>query len=130
MKKITSKVLSEYRFQVSRLTREINQLACKSAHDDPLIKGTPGEVYRRCGYKTCKCATDLKKRHGPYKVIQVYANGVQRQITLRKDQTDIWEKAQHYQQQRDYLMRLKKTCEKLAQLSENLIEQRIERWPT
>lgn len=129
MKKITSKILSAYRLEIFQLTQQVKQLALKSAYTDALIKGTPGEVYRKCGYKNCKCAKDPSMRHGPYKVIQVYKDGKQRQIALRKDQEDIWEKAKHYQQQIQYLSQLKKTCKELVYAAEKMIEKRIEECP-
>lgn len=128
MKKIARKNLSEYRTKVSQFTRQINELACKAAHPDVLIKGTPGEVYRKCGYKNCKCAKSPDMRHGPYKVIQIYKNGKQRQISLRKDQEKIWEQAVHYQKQMQYLAKLKKVFKELTNLFEKMIEQRTEEW--
>ena len=126
MKKIAKKYLSNYRAEVSRLTQQLSQLACKAAHADLLIKGTPGLVYRKCGYKHCKCAKSPDMRHGPYRVIQVYKNGKQKQVALRKDQEEIWERAKHYQQQMQYLAQMKNVCKKLVEHCEHMINQRTE----
>jgi hypothetical protein len=128
MKEIAKKNLSEYRAEVFQLTQKLKKLACKAAYPDPLIKGTPGTVYRKCGYKHCKCAKSLEMRHGPYKVIQVYKDGKQRQIALRKDQGDVWERAKRYHQQMQYLAQIKNICKKLTNHFEQMINQRTEEW--
>ena len=81
---ITSTELSRERKKIKQLISQIDKLAFKTAQLDPLIKGSPVEVYRACGKASCACSTDTDKRHGPYRVVQVYRNGKQKQISLRK----------------------------------------------
>ena len=126
---ITSNELSKYRQQLRQLIEMINKLTYQCAYSDALIKGTPGEVFRTCGQKNCKCATDPKLRHGPYLVIQVYQDKKQRQIALRKEQKDIWQKAKNYQKQITTLAQLKKTCSELTETVHDVINKRLEELP-
>jgi len=124
--KLTKQTLSRYRQEFRRLQKEIDRLTSRCLFDDPLIQATPGEVYRTCGKKTCKCMQDKDKRHGPYLVIQVYRDGKQRQISLKKEQKDTWDKAKHYQFQIECLGKLKDSCKELQSLVAEVIEKRTE----
>ena len=75
---MTTHKLSTYKQRLRRLVEQIDVLAFKSAHQDGLVRASPGEVFRTCGKKTCQCSKDPKKRHGPYPVIQVFKNGKQK----------------------------------------------------
>ena len=123
--KMTNKKISAYRKNLRQLLDEIEQLAYKAAYADPLVRGSPGEVFRCCGKKGCRCASDLTKRHGPYRVIQIYVDGRQKQIALRKNEQAIWEQAQHYQKQMEYLVKLKDEMRQLEELVKEIIEGRI-----
>ncbi len=123
---ITSTDLSNYRKQLRELINTIDKLAYKSASSDPLIQGTPNEVYRTCGQKNCACATDKSARHGPYRVIQIYQGKKQRQISLRKEQKDQWQHAKKYQKQKQSLLLLKKTCNELTNIVQEMINKRLE----
>ena len=107
-----------------KITR-IEQLSYKVAYPDPLIKGSPGEVFRCCGKEGCRCAKDPAQRHGPYRVVQVYVDGKQKQIALRKDDDDLWEQVQHYQKQISYLAKLKEEMSQLEALVKEIIEGRL-----
>ncbi len=122
--------LSKYRQQLHQLLEQIEQLAFQSAYDDKLIKGTPGEVFRKCGSKKCKCAKGSEYRHGPYPVIQIFKNGKQKQIAIRKNQKSLWEKARNYQKQMQYFSELKIRTHELENLAREIIENRLEDWPT
>lgn len=126
---ISTTKLSSHRKRLRELLDQIEKLSFKCAHSDPLIQGTPGEVFRTCGRKNCKCASDPLKRHGPYLVIQIYQNKKQRQVALKKDQKDLWQCAKHYQKQMQVLMELKKTCAELTQAVENILMERVKDWP-
>jgi hypothetical protein len=127
--KMTRPQLTKHKQNLNHLLEKIHRHAYRCAFDDPLIKGTPGEVFRTCGKKTCKCMTSQDYKHGPYRVIQVYKAGKQRQVPLRKDQKAIWEQAQHYQKQMKYVSELKEMLIELENLVKEIIEQRIEEWP-
>ena len=86
-------------------------------------------MFRTCGQKSCKCAADPAQRHGPYLVIQVYQGKKQRQIALKQDQKEIWQKAKNYQKQIKTLSELKKTCEELADTVRKILNQRLEKFP-
>lgn len=126
---ITTTEISEYRKQLRHLIDKIDALAFHSAHDDPLIQGSPGKVFRRCGVKTCKCASSLADRHGPYLVIQVYQDKKQKQLTLKKSEGEIWQKAKHYQKQTQYYLELKEACSDLVKKVSEILDKRIEKWP-
>jgi hypothetical protein len=126
---ITTTEISEYKKQLSQLIEKISGLAFHSAYADPLIQGCPGKVFRRCGIKTCKCAGSLAERHGPYLVIQVYQGKKQKQLTLKKGQEEVWQKAKHYQKQTKYYLELKETCSDLLKKVSEILDKRIEKWP-
>ena len=121
--------LSLNRQQLRQLLDKIEKLSFQCAYDDPLIQGTPGEVFRTCGRKNCKCAMGPEQRHGPYRVIQIYQNKKQRQVAIRKDQEEIWQRAINYQKQMKTLLELKKTCSELTDIVEKILTSRIEKWP-
>lgn len=121
--------ISKYRQRLRELLKIIEKLTYYSAYPDPLIKGTPGEVYKKCGKKECKCNKNPKDRHGPYGVVQIYRKGKQRQIVLRKDQKEILEQAKNYQKQIKNLSELKKYCSQLEEEVRNIINQRTKECP-
>ena len=123
---ITSKKISTHRQKIRKLIDKINELAFYCAHTDSLIKGTPGEVFRKCGKPTCKCARDPSNRHGPYLVVQIKKEGQSKQIALRKDQKDIWQQAKNYQKQMKKLSELKICFKELEQFVREIIENRVE----
>lgn len=126
---MTTSELSKYRQRLRQLIDTIDKLTFQCAYSDPLIQGTPGEVFRTCGQKNCKCAIDLASRHGPYLVVQVYQEKKQRQIALRQAQKEIWQQAKNYQKQMKTLSLLKKTCLELTTLVHEVINQRLEEIP-
>ncbi len=126
---ITSTELSKHRYRLRQLIDCIDKLAYQCVYSDSLIQGTPGEVFRTCGQKHCKCANDSAQRHGPYMVIQVYQEKKQRQIALKQEQKDIWQKAKNYQKQIKTLSELKKACEELTDAVREIIKQRLEKFP-
>jgi hypothetical protein len=126
---ITTDQLSKYRQRLRELINSINKLAYQCAYSDPLIQGTPGEVFRTCGQKNCKCLSDPAERHGPYQVVQIYQEKKQRQIALRQDQKEIWQQAKNYQKQMKTLSHLKKTCAELTDTVHDVILQRLEALP-
>lgn len=121
--------LSEYKKELRQLIDKIAHLAFYSAYLDPLVKGTPGEVYRTCGSKTCLCAVDPKQKHGPYPVVQIYEEKKQRQVSIKQDEKEFWLKAKNYQKQSKSLLELKKTCTALTDLVREILDKRIEKWP-
>lgn len=123
---ITTPEISKYRRRLRELVDTIDKLAFLCAHSDPLIQGTPGEVYRTCGRKNCKCAEDPGARHGPYLVIQVYQDKKQRQVPIRQDQKELWQKAKNYQKQMESLSELKKKCSELTDTVYEVLKKRLE----
>jgi len=127
---ITKEQLSHCRQSIGRLVKKVDWLASRCLFVDPLIHGSPAEVYRRCGRKGCACATDDDKRHGPYKIIQVVRQKRSRQVCLRRDQEQLWPLAQHYQYQVKNLSELKRACQALQDIVQEVIGQRIMEFPT
>jgi hypothetical protein len=121
--------LSAYRQNLRKLLEKIEGLSFQCAYTDSLIQGTPGEVFRTCGQKNCKCATDPANRHGPYLVVQFYQDKKQRQVSLKKEQKEIWQKAKNYQKQIKTLLQLKKTCTELTDLVHEILNNRLEKFP-
>jgi Family of unknown function (DUF6788) len=120
--------LSQYRHRIRQLLVKIEKLSFQFARADLLVQGTPGEVFRTCGKKTCKCTIDPDKRHGPYPVIQIYQNKKQRQVTIKKNQKEIWQRAKNYQKQMKNLLELKKNCAELTGTVDKILRERIEKW--
>ena len=127
---MTTQKLSKYRQKLRELIKQIDTQAFKAAHKDNLIQGTPGLVFRTCGKKSCKCFNDPEKRHGPYFVIQVFKNGKQKQVALKKSQKDIWLKSKNYQVQKRNLSDLKESMKQLDELVKEIINQRTEEFST
>jgi len=123
---ITSTQLSKNRKKLRQLLSEIDELAFKSAHNDPLIKGSPVEVYRTCGKENCICSIDPDKRHGPYRVVQVYRNGKQRQVSLKNSETVLWNKVVNYQKQMKCIAQMKSCMSEIETLVNGMIEERLE----
>ena len=127
---LTEKQLSRYRQSIRQLVTKIDRLASRCLFTDPLIHGSPAEVYRRCGRKACACSTDDSKRHGPYKVIQIVKRNRSRQVCLRRDQEQLWPLAQHYQHQVKRLAELKQACRDLQDMVREVINLRIMEFPS
>ena len=72
---------------------------------------------------------DPTQRHGPYKVIQIYQNKKQRQVALKKEQSEIWQQAKNYQTQMKTLLELKDICLELTDTVQSIIMSRVEKWP-
>ena len=121
---ITSAEISNYRQTIRQIIVKIDHLSSRCLFTDELIHGTPAEVFRKCGRKSCKCADDEKQRHGPYKVIQVIRKGKSRQVCLRREQEHLWELAKHYRHQVGKLSELKRFCGKLQDVVAEVIEKR------
>jgi len=126
---LTRQQISRYRQEFRSVIREIDRLSSRCLFPDPLIKGTPGRVFRSCGKKSCKCANNKEERHGPYKVLQVFRNGHQRQITIKKDQDFIWNQAKHFQHQMKCLYELKEKCQQLQAFVTEIIDKRTKEFP-
>jgi len=125
MAKSTNK-LSKYRQRIHDLLGEIEKLSFYSAHADPLIKGTPVEVYRACGRSYCKCTQDAAFKHGPYRVVQIYKNGKQKQVSLKKTEDKLWERVCNYQNHMKSFSDLKSRMSDLENLVKEIIETRLE----
>lgn len=126
---MTPDELSAYRKRIRLLVIQIDRLSSRCLFNDPLIRGTPVEVMRTCGKKTCKCMKDRKDRHGPYKVISVLRDGKQRPIPLSKDKLGLWDLVQRYQFQVAKLSELKKVSVELSDLVWTVIEKRLQQFP-
>lgn len=126
---MTSSEISSYRQAIRRLNEKIDRVSSRCLFTDELIHGTPAEVFRKCGRKSCKCAGDETQRHGPYKVIQVIRDGKSRQVCLRREQENLWELAKHYQHQMEKFSELKELCGKLRNVVSEVIEKRKRKFP-
>lgn len=126
---ISRQQLSRYRKDFSDKLVELKRLVFPAAVVDSLIRGTPNEVYRTCGSKSCRCNEGGDKRHGPYKVIQVVIDGKQRQIPLRKGQEDLFQEAKYYQEQMEHLKKMRQTYQALEHVFLAVIEKRLRDFP-
>lgn len=121
---ITKEQLSRFRQEVHRITNEVKNVAIKGGYSDSLLRGFPVEVRRRCGKSKCSCMTDPERRHGPYKVVQIYRDGKSKQLTLRKEEGEYFIMAQRYQLQLQNRARIVSLNEKLLNLFDQMIEAR------
>lgn len=124
---ITSTEISGYRKRLRQLIEQIEKKAFHSTYPDPLIQGVASEVYRRCGKENCKC-TNEANRHGPYRVIQIYENKKQRQISIKEEQKHLWQLTQNYQTQHHAFLELKKTCAELMDEVDAILQKRTIQW--
>jgi len=124
METLSKQQLSSYRQSLKILLSKIEKSFSLCLFSSPVVRATPGEVFRKCGKKNCKCFADDSARHGPYKVLQVYRDGKQRQVSLRKDQLELWTQAKHYQYQIKNLDTAKAICTELLELLASVIEKR------
>lgn len=129
MSSLNSHQLSLFRQKHRQLVEKIDRASSRCLFGDPIIRGTPNEVYRKCGKANCKCSNDLNQRHGPYKVIQIVLNGKQRQIPLKKDKVELWELVMRYRFQIEKYSELKKLCLELQELVMAVIEKRLKEFP-
>ena len=124
MKKVPAEQVSRYRQEVSLLIAKLKSLCLKAGHSDLIFKGTPTQVYRKCGNPRCRCAAGGSERHGPYKVIQVWESGEQRQISLKRAESSYFEMAEHYQYQQQNRHKIVELQGELLELVERMIEAR------
>ena len=127
---ITSSQISQYRKEIKKIVNNIEKLAFKSLYTDPLIHGIPGEVYRTCGRKNCKCFNDKDQRHGPYKVIQIPLSGKKKQVSIPKGKEHLWTMAKNYQYQIRRLAELRVLCVELGNIITEAINERVQEYPT
>ena len=126
---LTRPQLSACRQRVHNLVEKIQFLSSRCLFADELIKGSPAEVYRKCGRPDCKCAAGGINRHGPYKVIQVTRGKRSRQICLRAGQDKFWQLAQNYQHQVEKYLELKRSCSELLKFVNEVIAKRVVEFP-
>jgi len=120
---ISREELSRFKQRVAQLTANLKELALKAGYADPLFRGVPAEVHKTCGKAGCHCMRG-GPRHGPYKVIQVWQDRRSRQVTLRKDEHQFFEMAQHYQAQQRNREELAQACRELLQIVDAMLERR------
>ncbi|MBF0443604.1 MAG: hypothetical protein HQK54_16985 [Oligoflexales bacterium] len=124
MEKISNEKISAFKQLLKQLLNELEQKAFKAMHTDMIFRGSPAEVYRKCGKKTCKCAKGGTDRHGPYKVIQINRNGTQKQITLKPGQEKYFEMAKFYVWHNNNHKSIKDLLNKIDNLIANILELR------
>jgi HEPN domain-containing protein len=126
MKRISNEKISRYKKILRQLIDELDKKAFKSIYPDTLFRGSPVEVYRKCGKKNCKCTKGGENRHGPYKVIQVNRDGKQRQLTIKPGQEKYFEMAKSYVWHSNNYRSIKELLNKIDKLIETIINERLE----
>lgn len=126
---ITNAKLSKFRQRILELNKQIQHLSSRCLFIDPLIKGTPGQLYKRCGKSSCKCNTDPDGRHGPYKNIQIRINNKQKLIPLKKDDYHLWDLAKNYQYQIKKIKELEVAQQNLKDLVKAIVDERLVEFP-
>jgi hypothetical protein len=124
MSQISKQQLARFRSEILEILDLIKAVSFKVVHSSPLIYATPGEVLRKCGKTSCACASDDNKRHGPYKVLQIYRDGKQRQVSLGKEASETWEQAKVYQHQIANLQEVKDLHGRLQDLLKKVVSMR------
>ena len=107
---------SRQRKQVQDLLDQIRKKAVYAIHSAPLIRATPSEVYRRCGKPDCRCTKNPPQKHGPYPVMQIYIDGKQKQVSIKKNDHDLLNKVKNYQKNEE---------EKIVEESSKIDESRV-----
>ncbi len=126
MSRISKSKISESRKKIKDLLKKLDYSVTRNLYLDSLVKGVPGEVFRKCGKKNCACYTDLEKRHGPYKVISIYKNKKQKQISIKKADKDIWQRAVNYQKQINHIKMARDIFGQIESIALEIIELRLE----
>jgi len=124
MIKLSKHRISEYRKRLRQLLDSLEIKTFKTIHPGPLFRGSPAEVYRRCGNPSCRCAKGGEYRHGPYKVIQVNKDGKQRQLALKKDQEKYFDMAKLYVLHKENHKRVGELLEAIDKLMDEVIKAR------
>ena len=99
MKKLHPEYLSQMRKEIALKVERLRNLYLGSCTDTLLFHGRPGNVYRKCGKPNCKCVAGGEGRHGPYKIIRVFRDKKNTQITLTEEEHELFAMAQRYQQE-------------------------------
>lgn len=125
MKKVNKEYLSRYRQEVHRKGEELKRLCLIAADESALLAGTPVETYKTCGKPHCKCAQGGDQRHGPYMAVQIRRDGKQRNLTLKKSESEFLEMAREYQHQMRTRLELVALQSELLELVDQMIEARV-----
>ena len=115
--------LSLFRQQIAQLIEKLKGYSMRAGYPDLIFRGVPAQVYRTCGKATCRCMTEGKK-HGPYKVIQVWDKQRSRQVTLKKAEGHYYEKALRYQEQQGNRKRVVETQKQILEAIDKMLEKR------
>lgn len=99
MRKLHPEYLSQTRKKIASKTERLKQLCLTSCAELLLFHGQPGEVYRKCGKENCKCTEGGDARHGPYRIIRVFRDGKNTQVTLTEEEIELYKMAERYQQE-------------------------------
>lgn len=124
MKSVNSLVVSKHRQEIVRLISELKRLCLKACYGDVLFRGVPIEVYRKCGKANCCCVAGGELRHGPYKAIQIWEGGKQRQISLKGTEGRYFEMAKHYQYQQQNYQRIVKIQQTILKQVDQMLKAR------
>ena len=118
------------RQEVSRFRQEVvaeldrqRLLVLKAFHHDLVLGGIPAEVYRTCGKTNCRCMNGGKK-HGPYKVVQIWKDKRSKQLTLNKAEGHYFELAQHYVYQKQNRKKIVRSQIRLLKLVDQMLKRR------
>ena len=90
-----------------------------------LFHGQPGEVYRKCGKANCKCVNGGEQRHGPYKIIRIFREKKNTQVTLSEDEHELFEMARRYQQELNNRREIVNLQDELLGMMDELFERRM-----
>ena len=124
MKKVSKERVSRYRKDLVELLSRLKHLCMKAGHEGVIFRGTPVNVYRKCGKSGCRCEEGGEARHGPYRVIQTWDKGKQRQISLKGSEGKYFEMAKHYQYQQQNRRRIIKIQEEILKQVDLMLKAR------
>lgn len=125
MQKVHAAYLSQQRQRIVKKVERLKFLYMQGCDDSALFHGQPGEVYRKCGKPNCKCVAGGAARHGPYKIIRVFREGKNTQITLLEDEHELFEMANRYQQELNHRREILRVQDELLGMLDELLEMRI-----
>lgn len=125
MKKVHPEYLSQQRKRIETKVGRLKWLYIEACSNAALFHGQPGEVYRKCGKANCKCVEGGTARHGPYRIIRVFRDRKNTQITLAEGERELFEMAQRYQREINGRKEIINLQGELLGMLDELLERRI-----
>jgi hypothetical protein len=124
-KKIEKKALLK---KLSSLNDRRSRYIFSLVQAEPMVRGLPHEVYRKCGKPNCRCARG--ELHGPYNALSVNKDGKQRIVMVKKaDAGTVMKKSRRYRYFQRTLVRIRKINKEIDEIMEQIWAAATESYP-